>query len=126
MQNRTSTIQVQDFPTPMQDFMQQVHASEPMDVDFSQKVNEVSRWQELANCRGLDPDLFYPNRGDSTQDAKRVCRECVVTQECLEYALQNREKLGIWGGMSERERREVRRERAMLRVPQSGSAASSA
>lgn len=106
--------------------MQQIHAVETMDEDFSQKVNEVSRWQERANCRGLDPDLFYPNRGDSTQDAKRVCRACEVDQECLEYALANREKLGIWGGMSERERREVRRERAMLRVQQPGSAASSA
>ncbi len=68
-------------------------------------------WQDLANCRGADPDLFFPERGASTRTAKSICRECSVRVECLEFAIAGSEKFGIWGGMSERERRRVRRER---------------
>ena len=64
---------------------------------------------------GVDPDLFFPERGASTREAKEVCRGCVVREECLEYALTNGEKFGIWGGMSERERRRIRRARALAR-----------
>src|ERR687895_94786 len=60
-------------------------------------------WQEQANCLGVDPDLFFPERGASTREAKSVCRSCEVRLECLEYALANAEKFGIWGGLSERE-----------------------
>jgi WhiB family redox-sensing transcriptional regulator len=73
------------------------------------------RWQERANCLGVDPDLFFPERGASTREAKGVCRGCEVRVECLEYALQHGEKFGIWGGLSERERRRVRRQRALER-----------
>ncbi|MGH9014639.1 MAG: WhiB family transcriptional regulator [Acidimicrobiia bacterium] len=73
------------------------------------------RWQERANCLGVDPDLFFPERGASTREAKSVCRGCEVRLECLEYALSHGEKFGIWGGLSERERRRVRRERALAR-----------
>ena len=69
-------------------------------------------WQDHANCLGVDPDLFFPERGASTREAKEVCRGCVVREECLEFALQNGEKFGIWGGLSERERRRIRRQRA--------------
>ena len=69
-------------------------------------------WQDEANCLGVDPDLFFPERGASTREAKEVCRGCVVRGECLEYALANGEKFGIWGGLSERERRRLRRQRA--------------
>ncbi len=72
-------------------------------------------WQERANCLGVDPDLFFPERGASTREAKSVCRGCEVRFECLEYALSHGEKFGIWGGLSERERRRVRRERALAR-----------
>jgi WhiB family redox-sensing transcriptional regulator len=72
-------------------------------------------WQELANCLGVDPDLFFPERGASTREAKEVCRGCVVREDCLEFALANGEKFGIWGGMSERERRRIRRQRALER-----------
>ena len=71
------------------------------------------RWQERANCLGVDPDLFFPERGASTREAKEVCRGCVVREDCLEYALANGEKFGIWGGLSERERRRIRRQRAL-------------
>jgi WhiB family redox-sensing transcriptional regulator len=73
------------------------------------------RWQERANCLGVDPDLFFPERGASTKEAKAVCHGCEVQQECLEYALRHGEKFGIWGGMSERERRRIRRQRALAR-----------
>ena len=70
-------------------------------------------WQARANCMGVDPDLFFPERGASTREAKEVCRGCVVREDCLEYALDNGEKFGIWGGLSERERRRLRRQRAL-------------
>jgi WhiB family redox-sensing transcriptional regulator len=73
------------------------------------------RWQEEANCLGVDPDLFFPERGASTREAKAVCRGCEVRVDCLEYALAHGEKFGIWGGLSERERRRVRRQRALER-----------
>jgi len=72
-------------------------------------------WQHQANCMGVDPDLFFPERGASTREAKEVCRGCVVREDCLEYALANSEKFGIWGGLSERERRKIRRRRALER-----------
>ena len=85
-------------------------------------TDEDRSWQDNANCLGVDPDLFFPERGASTREAKEVCRACIVRAECLEYALGNGEKFGIWGGMSERERRRVRRARALAR--RAGGAAS--
>ena len=76
---------------------------------------EVRAWQDYANCLGVDPDLFFPERGASTKEAKGVCGGCEVKTECLEYALRHGEKFGIWGGMSERERRRIRRQRALVR-----------
>jgi WhiB family transcriptional regulator, redox-sensing transcriptional regulator len=73
-------------------------------------VGELS-WQDYANCRGADADLFFPERGASTRKAKSICGECQVRAECLDFAIEIGEKFGIWGGMSERERRKVRRER---------------
>ena len=78
-------------------------------------TDEDRSWQDNANCLGVDPDLFFPERGASTREAKEVCRACIVRLECLEYALGNGEKFGIWGGMSERERRRIRRARALAR-----------
>ena len=75
-------------------------------------------WQARANCMGVDPDLFFPERGASTREAKEVCRGCVAREDCLEFALDNGEKFGIWGGMSERERRRLRRARAIERRAQ--------
>jgi WhiB family redox-sensing transcriptional regulator len=70
-------------------------------------------WQDYANCRGADADLFFPERGASTRKAKAICAACDVRQECLDYAISSGEKFGIWGGMSERERRRVRRQRIL-------------
>ena len=59
-------------------------------------------WQELALCAQTDPEAFFPEKGGSTREAKRVCLSCDVRQECLEYALAHDERFGIWGGLSER------------------------
>ena len=77
-------------------------------------IDELS-WQDYANCRGADADLFFPERGASTRKAKAICAACEVRSDCLDFALRVGEKFGIWGGMSERERRRVRRERTIAR-----------
>ena len=86
-----------------------------MDVLMMLEGEEDRSWQMQANCMGVDPDLFFPERGASTREAKEVCRGCVVREDCLEFALANGEKFGIWGGMSERARRRLRRARALER-----------
>lgn len=62
-------------------------------------------WRELGLCSQTDPDVFFPEKGGSTREAKLVCGRCEVKWECLEYALAHDERFGIWGGLSERERR---------------------
>jgi WhiB family redox-sensing transcriptional regulator len=59
-------------------------------------------WQERALCAQTDPEAFFPEKGGSTREAKKVCLACDVRGECLEYALANDERFGIWGGLSER------------------------
>lgn len=66
-------------------------------------------WQQDALCAQTDPEAFFPEKGGSTREAKAVCQACQVRAECLEYALANDERFGIWGGLSERERRRMRR-----------------
>ncbi|MFE6734177.1 WhiB family transcriptional regulator [Microbacterium sp. NPDC057650] len=66
-------------------------------------------WQADALCAQVDPEAFFPEKGGSTRDAKRICSSCNVRGECLEYALNNDERFGIWGGLSERERRKLKR-----------------
>lgn len=84
-------------------------------------MNENEKWKKQAACRGMDPALFFAERGDNTagrppkqhpfreHKMKAVCRACPVRVECLEYGLNERE--GVWGGMTEVERRQVRRQR---------------
>ena len=67
-------------------------------------------WQDRALCAQTDPEAFFPEKGGSTSEAKRVCRGSEVRAECLEYALEHDERFGIWGGLSERERRRLKRE----------------
>lgn len=66
-------------------------------------------WQERALCAQTDPEAFFPEKGGSTRDAKKVCVGCPVQKECLEYALEHDERFGIWGGLSERERRKLKK-----------------
>jgi WhiB family redox-sensing transcriptional regulator len=69
-------------------------------------------WMAQGLCAQTDPEAFFPEKGGSTRDAKRTCMTCDVRTECLDYALEHQERFGIWGGLSERERRTLtRRER---------------
>jgi WhiB family redox-sensing transcriptional regulator len=69
------------------------------------------KWRELGACKGLEPSIFYPDDDDEALDAKAVCADCGVRIACLEFALQVREKQGVWGGATERERRRMIRQR---------------
>lgn len=62
-------------------------------------------WVDEALCAQTDPEAFFPDKGGSTRDAKRVCASCDVRNQCLAYALETKQRFGIWGGLSERERR---------------------
>ena len=94
--------------------MRDVHAlaqTAPTDAeDYSWMVRflQPEPWTLDAACQGTDPDAFFPDKNDpgrSTTAAKRICAGCPVVQQCLEYALKNNEKFGVWGGLSEQSRR---------------------
>ena len=68
-------------------------------------------WRQKGACRGLDPETFYPASDDDAGPAKAICGICTVREPCLEYALVNRERDGIWGGATEKERRRMLRQR---------------
>lgn len=70
---------------------------------------------QRAACKDMDPAMFFPARGMPTEDAKAICQRCPVQGDCLEYALVNGEVFGVWGGMSERQRRRIRGARAKAR-----------
>lgn len=69
----------------------------------------ADQWQDRALCAQTDPEAFFPEKGGSTREAKKICLGCEVRHECLEYALEHDERFGIWGGLSERERRRLKR-----------------
>lgn len=69
------------------------------------------QWRDDALCTQTDPETFFPEKGGTTAGAKRVCNRCPVQAQRLEYALANHEGFGVWGGLSERERREIARGR---------------
>jgi WhiB family redox-sensing transcriptional regulator len=68
-------------------------------------------WRQKGACRGLDPAIFYPASDDDAGQAKSICAMCPVREACLEYALAHRERDGIWGGATEKERRRLLRQR---------------
>ena len=75
------------------------------------KDNRKLAWRQKAACRGVDPDIFYPVTDEEAEDAKAICASCPVQGACLEWALSVREKDGVWGGATERERRRILRRR---------------
>jgi WhiB family transcriptional regulator, redox-sensing transcriptional regulator len=80
-------------------------------------------WRQAAACLSADPELFFPvsRNGRSREQeerAKAVCRTCLVRRQCLQYALAMKEPYGVWGGMTEVERRRTPRRGAVLRVLQ--------
>jgi WhiB family redox-sensing transcriptional regulator len=70
---------------------------------------EPPAWFIDALCAQVDNDIFFPDKGESTRAPKSICAACPVRNECLEYALTHNERYGVWGGLSERERRQLRR-----------------
>lgn len=80
----------------------------PVAVDIRRWLDRPE-WMARGACAGVTANLFYPERGADTRGAKEVCRGCEVRHDCLDYAMVNGEKHGIWGGLSERERRRLRR-----------------
>jgi WhiB family transcriptional regulator, redox-sensing transcriptional regulator len=71
--------------------------------------DDAEDWRERALCAQTDPEAFFPEKGGSTRAAKGVCLQCDVRAECLDAALVNEERYGIWGGLSERDRRKLRK-----------------
>jgi WhiB family redox-sensing transcriptional regulator len=73
----------------------------------------TNHWRQYARCLGADPEIFYPppDSDDGSDAAKAICAICPVLEACLEYALYAREKQGVWGGLDERERRRLVRQR---------------
>lgn len=78
-------------------------------ASFDEDDDNPLAWQTDALCAQTDPEAFFPEKGGSTRDAKKICTSCEVRTQCLEYALENDERFGIWGGLSERERRKLRK-----------------
>ena len=82
-----------------------------------EEVNEMNAhlsaasWRRRAACRGVDPEVFYPVTDEDAGTAKSICSTCPVREACLEHALSSREREGIWGGATERERRRILRQR---------------
>ena len=68
-------------------------------------------WMLDALCAQTDPDAFFPEKGESARQAKSVCWTCPVRIECRDYAVARNERFGVWGGLSEQERRPLVRER---------------
>lgn len=77
---------------------------------MDETVEGALGWQASALCAQTDPESFFPEKGGSTREAKKVCQSCEVRAECLDYALANDERFGIWGGLSERERRRLKKQ----------------
>jgi WhiB family transcriptional regulator, redox-sensing transcriptional regulator len=94
---------VPEAPAPFEPF-------EPFEA-FEPEPEPVAsdQWQDRALCAQTDPEAFFPEKGGSTREAKKICLGCEVRHECLEYALAHDERFGIWGGLSERERRRLKR-----------------
>jgi WhiB family redox-sensing transcriptional regulator len=76
---------------------QAAHRPQPQETDLT--------WQERALCKEVDAELFFPYKGENCAAAKQVCGLCEVSAQCLNYAIAHQERVGVWGGMSERERR---------------------
>lgn len=78
--------------------------------EFNRQVG--LQWRERGACHGLDPTIFFPDEeDDEALEAKGICEECSVRVACLEHALASREKEGVWGGATAKERRRIIRQR---------------
>ena len=84
-------------------------------------ITTPPEWMTDGVCAQVDPELWFPEKGGSTREAKQLCARCPVHPECLAYALTNDERFGVWGGASERDRRRMKRtlskQQGPVRVP---------
>ncbi|MDO5024978.1 MAG: WhiB family transcriptional regulator [Trueperella sp.] len=85
------------------------------DLGYEKQFTAGRSWMEDALCAQTDPDIFYPEKGGSTAPATSICKNCSVRAECLEYAVSNDIRHGIWGGMSDNDRKRMARERKVAR-----------
>jgi WhiB family transcriptional regulator, redox-sensing transcriptional regulator len=79
-------------------------------------------WMAHALCRGTNPDRYFPSDGVGVEAVQRICVDCPVRVDCLEYALRHGIDQGVWGGASERQRRRIRRQRRALAEAETGTA----
>src|SRR3954452_12844762 len=107
----TEELPVSSFPRPHLTLAPAPVAQPPAPLLGSAGPAGDESWRLDALCAETDPEAFFPEKGGSTREAKRVCAVCPVRMECLEFALGNDERFGIWCGFSERERRRIRLQR---------------
>lgn len=88
-----------------------IHGNDPhpLGTFLDMLVDLIPEWMSHGTCSQIDPEAWFPEMGQSTRDAKKVCTTCPVQTACLQYALDNGERYGVWGGLSERERRRLGR-----------------
>jgi WhiB family transcriptional regulator, redox-sensing transcriptional regulator len=79
------------------------------------QIKSPSTWVNWAACKNVDTNIFFPERGDNTLAAKQICYGCPVRTECAEYSIAIGEKMGVWGGAGEKDRRLMRKVRALAR-----------
>ena len=91
----------------IEELQQLNHAADPPTANLAAPLTDP-RWSDDALCAQTDPDAFFPEKGGATRDAKRVCTSCDVKAQCLAYALATDQRFGVWGGLSERERRRLK------------------
>jgi WhiB family transcriptional regulator, redox-sensing transcriptional regulator len=98
-----------------------------MNNQFSTEAPDTeSDWRESANCAGIHVDMFFPEKGSLPYGVREVCGNCDVQAQCLQYALDNGERYGIWGGMSETKRRTMKRNRSQPKPIAHGTEAGAA
>jgi WhiB family redox-sensing transcriptional regulator len=76
---------------------------------YEQAIEKDLEWTEQALCAETSPEVFFPSMGGSITEAKKICKRCAVQAQCLTYALENSERFGVWGGLSDRERARIAR-----------------
>jgi WhiB family redox-sensing transcriptional regulator len=80
-------------------------------------VASNQEWQDVAACREIPVEMFFPPAEQESEVAKAVCANCTVRQPCLEFALAEAERFGIWGGLTSLERRSLAAKRRKARLP---------
>jgi len=97
--------------TPPLVFADTAREENPTGENTPPVIDDSGDWKAAGKCRDLPPEVFFPADGVGVEIAKRICEDCLIKEVCLEFALYNGEKYGVWGGTSERERRKLARRR---------------